>query len=156
MSYQDRGHYRIPEPDGLRTVYGLMTFDFGAGGHAMLGFSSCKRFVGRFSFDARRLRISVDPENLELAPGESWDLEEFMVLGGENRQALLDQLADRIAFHHPPLPLEKVPTGWCSWYCYWDKGTQAIVHENMMAFRDKLPEVRFIQIDDGYSPTEGD
>lgn len=156
LSYKDREHYKIPEPDGLRTVYGLMTFDLGSKGHVLLGFSSCKRFVGRFSFDARQLRVSVDPENLELAPGESWDLEEFMINHGTNRHVLLDQLADRIVINHPPLPLDKVPTGWCSWYCYWDKGTQAIVHENMMAFRDKLPQIRFIQIDDGYSPTEGD
>jgi len=156
LAYKDRAHYKIPEPDGLRTVYGMMTFDFSPNGHVVLAFSSCKRFIGRFSFDAQRLRISVDPENLELEPGESWDLEEFMILTGADRSALLAHLADRICELHPPLPLKTVPTGWCSWYCYGAGGTQKIIHDNMMEFKKKLPVLKYIQIDDGYSPTEGD
>ncbi len=78
--YPDAVHYKIPEPDGIPTVYGMMTLDLGKKGYVLLGFTSCKRFVGRFSFDGKLLRVSVDPEGLELAPGETWKLEEFIAL----------------------------------------------------------------------------
>ena len=117
--YPDRLHYRIREPDGMRTVYGLFTLDFGSGGHALLAFSSCRRFVGLFSFTLGALRVSLDPEGLELAPGETWKLEEFMAVAGGDRNVLFDRLAAAIATNHPRLRVpEQVPTGWCSWYCY--------------------------------------
>ena len=122
--YSDRLHYRIPEPDGMRTVYGLMAFDGGAADHVLLGFSSCKRFIGRFSWNADRFRVSVDPEGLELVPGNTWQLEEFIAVAGADRNALFDRLAAAIQGNHRPLRgINVIPTGWCSWYAYYDKVT---------------------------------
>ena len=156
--YPDAKHYRIPEPDGWPTVYGLMTLDLGAGQQALLGFSSCKKFIGRISFTPKSLRISVDPEGLELAPGESWALEEFLALAGDDRNALLDKLAAAITRNHPPLapPALTNRVGWCTWYGVGGAGNQKIITDTVARFATTLPELRFIQIDEGYCPALGD
>ena len=156
-AYPDATHYHIPQPDGLPTVYGMMTFDLGSGGQALLGFTSCRRFVGRFSFNERSLRVSVDPEGLELAPGETWPLEEFLAATGPDRNVLLDQLAEGIARNHPPLPQPPASNraGWCTYYGVGGAGNQKIVTESAERFASVLPEIKFIQIDEGYT-LEGD
>ena len=156
-AYPDAIHYRIPEPDGLPTVYGMMTLDLGDQEHILLGFTSCRRFIGRFSFNDHVLCVSLDPEGFELAPGETWQLEEFLAVAGPDRNVLLDQLAARMARNHPPLPQPPVQNrvGWCTWYGVGGSGNQRIITESADRFASVLPELKFIQIDEGYT-LEGD
>ncbi len=154
--YTDRKHYRIPEPGGLRTVYNLFTLDLKSGGKLLLGFSSSKRFAGRFSFSADKLRISIDPENLELAPGETWILEEFTAMSGSDRNQLLARFAQLIESNHPGRFTKNIPTGWCSYYYYGISATKSIVEQNLERFSEVMPSLKYIQIDEGYSPFEGD
>ena len=156
--YEDAKHYRIPEPDGWPTVYGMLTLDLAAGGQALLGFSSCQKFIGRISFTAESLRVSVDPEGLELAPGESWRLEEFVAFAGSDRNVLLDQLGAAITRNHPPLPPPPLTNrvGWCTWYGVGGAGNQQIISHTVTQFKAMLPTLRFIQIDEGYCPALGD
>lgn len=157
-SYPDAKHYRIPEPDGWPTAYGMMTLDLGAGQQVVLGFSSCKKFIGRFSFTKNALRISVDPEDLELSPGETWQLEEFVARAGADRNVLLDRLADDIGRNHPPLPQPPLVdrTGWCTWYAISGAGNQEVITNTAAQFAQSVPALRFIQIDEGYCPALGD
>ncbi|MDP4129544.1 MAG: alpha-galactosidase [Bacteroidota bacterium] len=154
--YTDRNHYRLPEPDSLRTVYNLFTLDLGKQGYVLLGFTSSKRFAGRFSFSSNRLMISMDPEGLSIDPGEKWQMETFTAMQGNNRNELLARFAKYIQQNHPRLPIKTIPTGWCSWYCYGDKATKSIVQENLGLFSKMKLGFEYIQIDDGYSPYEGD
>lgn len=154
--YTDRGHYRLAEPSGYRTVYGMMRVTPPGGSTTVFGFSSCKRFVGKFHINGSRLRAALDTENLILQPGERWDLEEVTVLAGRHKDVLLAELAARINRHHPRLAWPKLPTGWCSWYCFGPNVTASNILDNLAAFKKSLPEVRYIQIDDGYQPWMGD
>lgn len=154
--YPDRSHYRIPEPDGLRTVYGVMTLQTGPDHHVLLGFTTCDKFSGRFSFSGQRLRISIDLEGLALAPGQSWSMERLRVVGGEERGQLLADLAEAIGRHHRPIFQEPVPTGWCSWYCFGPSVTAEQIRGNLLWARDNFPQLKYIQIDDGYQPWMGD
>lgn len=50
------------------------------------------------------------------------------------------------------------PTGWCSWYYYYQRVTEKDVLENLNYFasnKDEVP-IQFIQIDDGYQNRTGD
>jgi alpha-galactosidase len=154
--YPDRTHYRIPEPDGLRTGYGMMMLSPDHAPRILLGFVSCRRFIGRFSFDAKRLRISVDTEGLVLAPGQTWELEEFLCVSGDDREALLDRLTKAIATRHPRLKHDPVPTGWCSWYCFGPGVTDKNIYDNLDWMATNLPALHYVQIDDGYQPHMGD
>src|SRR5262249_4348317 len=46
--YTDAKHYRIPEADGTRAFFGLMTLTPPGAGTTLLAFTSCERFSGRF------------------------------------------------------------------------------------------------------------
>jgi alpha-galactosidase len=154
--YSDREWYRIPEPDGERTVYNLFILGSAKSGYALLGFTSSRRFAGRFSFTKDKLHISVNPEGLELAPGENWQLEEFAAMSGPDRNVLLDRFAQYIQRNHPTKKVDRVPVGWCSYYFYGINSTRETVDSNVRIFSRVMPALKYMQIDEGYSPTEGD
>ena len=152
----DAVHYKIPDVHGLPTSYGVLTISPTEDENLLLGFTSCERFIGRISFDAKQLLVSVDTEAIALKPGESWELPEFVLLAGKNQGDLFSQLAEQINANHPPRIVNPVATGWCSWYCYRMDVTDQIISDNMKQFKKKVPELKFIQLDDGYQPFFGD
>ena len=154
--FADRAHYRIPEPRGRRTVYGVMTLRPEPGGAALIGFAASRRFVGRVSFDATRISISCDGEGLVLPAGAIWPLEPLLVTEGADRNRLLDELARQLNLHHPPIFQHPVATGWCSWYCFGPGVTADQIRGNLDWARREFPGLRYIQIDDGYQPWMGD
>ena len=42
-SYPDRAHYKLEEPEGLRTAHGMLLMHLGDGNHVLFGFTSCRR-----------------------------------------------------------------------------------------------------------------
>ncbi len=157
MGYDEVKHYRVPQAEGVRhAVTGLCTFTPPGADPIAIGFSSCRRFIGRFYLREGALEAVLDAEGLELGPGQSWDLEELVFATGPVREALLVQLADRIAANHPPLKVPRPPTGWCSWYCFGPRVTAQQVRDNLDFIARELPALRYVQIDDGYQPAMGD
>lgn len=154
--YADRSHYKIPEAAGRRTVYGLLRLQPNESTTWLLGFASAHRFVGRFSFDARVLSISIDTEGLELAPGDSWKLEPLLCLEGGEPQRLFGKLKDSLQRNHPRIARGTPATGWCSWYCFGPSVTANQIRGNLAWAREHAPGLRYIQIDDGYQPWMGD
>ena len=153
----DRNHYKIPQPaDALTTAYGMVTLLPANGNVVTLGFTSCRRFVGKFYVRAASIEVVIDAENLELAPGESWILEDFWFGAGPDREALLAELGDLIKQNHPPLCKAPVPTGWCSWYCFGPMISAKQVGRNLEFIAKNIPELRYVQIDDGYQAAMGD
>ena len=154
--YTDAKHYRIPPAGISRTYYGLITLTPSAGDARVWAFTSCARFSGRFEVTDSRVRAILDCEGLTLDPGQSWTLEELLVVQGADRAALLDDVASRLAKNHAPLRTTLPPTGWCSWYCFGPNVTAAQVLENLDAIASGLPSLKYIQIDDGYQRAMGD
>ena len=93
---------------------------------------------------------------LTLGPGESWELEEFLFFHHRNRAELLDGFAERIAENHPPLKFPAPPTGWCSWYCFGPQVTAKNVLDNLDQIAKEFPQLKYVQLDDGYQPAMGD
>ena len=154
-NYTDAKHYKIPAPPGSRALYGMMTLASGSANY-LLGFTSCRRFVGKFYLHGKTLKIVVDTEGLEIKPGETWQLEEFTFDSAPDREVTLERLAQRINANHPPLRLSRPPTGWCSWYCFGPRVTAQQVLDNLDFISKNVPGLRYIQIDDGYQPAMGD
>jgi len=156
-SYPDRKHYKLEEPEGLRTTHGMMLLRPAGADQVLLGFASCRRFDGRISFDAHRLLVSLDCEGLELAPGETWTLEEFFCAAAPERESLLKDFARRIEQNHPRRTgFKSPPLGWCSWYCFGPGVTAPDIRRNLRWIATNAPQLRYIQIDDGYQPWMGD
>ncbi len=121
IGYPEIKHYRIPQPAGVTALTGMLTLTPPGSETRLLAFTSCRRFSGRFYLMPGRIDVVLDTEGLEIAPGETWDLEEFMTASGE-RSELLDTLANRIVQNHPPQRFPAPPAGWCSWYCFGPRG----------------------------------
>lgn len=155
-NYTDANHYRMPIPPGARAFYGMMTLAPPDGSHRLLGFTSCKRFIGQFYLRESSLQVVMDAEGLELYPGEEWELEEFTFKSGPDRAGLLDEMARRMTANHPPLRVASPPTGWCSWYCFGPRVTARQVLDNLDFIARRTPGLKYIQIDDGYQPAMGD
>ncbi|KAA2241426.1 alpha-galactosidase [Chitinophaga agrisoli] len=155
-NYTDEGHYKIPKPDGYLAVYNLLRLYPEAGPQLLLGFTSCRRFAGKFYLNADTIKVVQDLENLSLAPGASFTLEEWMLKDGNDGNALLDGFAKRINYQHPPLTFKQPPTGWCSWYCFGPRVTAQNIYDNLDYIKANVPALRYIQIDDGYQPHMGD
>ena len=62
--YPDSKHYRIPNLHGLTTAYGVLAISTKSDDHLLLGFTSCRHFIGRISCDAHQLLISFDAEGM--------------------------------------------------------------------------------------------
>jgi alpha-galactosidase len=154
--YPDRSHYRLPEPDGFRRVYSLVVLEPRGAPRVLAGFAACRRFVGAFDISPERLRAAIDCEGLSLAPGASWELEPLHVRGGDSHDGLLAGLAREVARNHPRTAYPAPPAGWCSWYCFGPRVTAQDVLDNLAAIERGFPDLRFVQIDDGYQPTMGD
>lgn len=155
-SYTDEGHYQVFGYHKMPTAYGMLTVTLPDQQALLFGFASCKRFIGEISFSPEKIVVSVDLENQVLKPGERIQLEEFMLISGKDKNKLYDQLTRQISINHPPIFGRQVPTGWCSWYCYGPDVTQKDIMENMDGLSRRLPEVKYIQIDDGFQPYMGD
>ena len=93
-NYTDPKHYRLPQPDGARVVYGLATFTSSPSLHHLLAFASCRRFNGAIHVRPASVQVVIEAEGLTLEPGQSWELEEFTYSSGRDRAALLDALGD--------------------------------------------------------------
>jgi alpha-galactosidase len=102
------------------------------------------------------LQVVLDAEGVELAPGQTWELEGFAFLSGGDRDALFGRLAGHLAKSHPPLPFATPPAGWCSWYCFGPGVTARQVLDNLDAIAKSAPALKYVQIDDGYQPAMGD
>lgn len=150
-SYTDEQHYRLP-----KAFYGMTLLAPPQGDIELLAFTSCRRFAGQFYFRGNSLQAVVDTENIELQPGESCELEEFMFRTGSDRNQLLSDLAKRLAANHPPLRAKTPPAGWCSWYCFGPNVTARQVLDNLDFIAKNSPGLKYIQIDDGYQPAMGD
>jgi alpha-galactosidase len=156
-NYTDSKHYRMPLPADARSAYGMMSLSLpNGGGHHLLAFTSCRRFIGQFYLRGSSLQVVVDTESREIRPGETWDLEEFTFRSGAGREQLLTELAQRLVQNHPPLRLKTPPAGWCSWYCFGPAVTARQVLDNLDFIAIHSPGLKYIQIDDGYQPAMGD
>ena len=157
LGYDEVKHYKVPQPPDIKhATSGLLTLTPPGKEPLLLAFSSCRRFVGRFYLRTRRIDVVLDTEGLVLDPGQSWELEELVFETGPERAALLDRLAEHINRNHPPLGFSKPPTGWCSWYCFGPDVTAVQVMQNLDFIAKKVPQLKYVQIDDGYQPAMGD
>ena len=154
--YTDERHYKIPQPEGVRVVHGLLMLSAPGDAHRLMAFTSCRRFYGRFDIRPGNIQVVIDGEGRALPPGEGWDLEEITFRTGSDRDALLEALAGRLEQNHPPLKARVPPSGWCSWYCFGPRVTAAQVLANLAVISRSLPGLRYIQIDDGYQAAMGD
>ncbi len=133
----------------LWTVYNFITFMPKGQDTLLFGFTSVNRFSGELRFSPTHFEIVMNTENIQLDRGEEWVLEELFAASG-NRDELIEEMARRINGHHPRHVWPEIPTGWCSYYCLRPMTADGLV-ANAEAMAKRIPELKMIQIDAGYS-----
>ena len=153
--HSDYGHYKLPQAQGFFTAYNflLITPESSA---QLLGFSSCRRFTGLIRYNPQEVCVVIDGEGKRVKAGETLELEEFCLISSNNREEALAEFGTNIQAHHPALAYPSAPTGWCSWYCYGPDVTEQDIFDNLEQIKKDMPELEFIQLDDGYQKTMGD
>jgi len=147
-----------PHDKDLLLTYYLLELTFAKGGHTLLAFASCHKFLGKFRFGTGYVEAVMDAEDLLLQPGEAWDMEELIVSSGDKSPPLYDALASAINQNHPPMKYhepDKIHTGWCSYYCVGIFDPEAL-YQNAEAMAARIPELEMIQIDAGLNTKNGD
>src|SRR5262245_49509336 len=99
--YTDANHYKMVSAPGSRAYYGLVSLTSPDGDTQLFAFTSCAKYSGRFEIRGSSIQVVVDTEGLELAPAETWALDELFVGRSRNGAKLLEDVAARLAIHHP-------------------------------------------------------
>ncbi len=102
------------------------------------------------------LRLAWDLRGLELAPGEEVELPPLMLLDGRDPQAMIERYGDEAGRMMGARVPDHVPTGWCSWYYFYNRVSEADVRANLRAIVAEGHPAEFVQIDDGYQSHTGD
>ena len=155
-NYSDYKHYKLEQQEGFFTVYNLLMLFPANSEINLMAFSSCHRFSGEFRFNHSQIEVVLDCEGVDIAPGETLELEKFFFESGDCREKLLENLSNKINSNHKRLDYPSPPTGWCSWYCYGPNVTEQDVFDNLDKIKSDFPELEFIQLDDGYQNKMGD
>jgi alpha-galactosidase len=96
-------------------------------------------------------------DDSELAPENTIELPPLMLALGAPTD-LLVEYAEAVAREQGARRINAAPTGWCSWYHYFQEVSEQAVLENVTALRavrSALP-VQVVQVDDGYLTAVGD
>lgn len=151
----DKDHYKLPYNEGFFTGYNYMYFEE-KDRCLLIGATSCKRFNTQLRINCDKVEMVQLLENKEIPANSETDLESFCVIEAKDRNECLSIFADCISVHHKKLPFREIPDGWCSWYCYGAFVTESAINKNMKSAKKDFPELKYIQIDDGYQPHMGD
>ena len=125
----------------------------------LAGFVSQERWFGQIYLErgdgALAACALLDDHTVE--PGDEVTAPPLLLAMGTERD-VLDHYARAVASEGNARRSFAAPTGWCSWYQYFTKVSEAAVVENLTTLRSQrstLP-VDVVQIDDGYQTAVGD
>ncbi|HSH18205.1 MAG TPA: glycoside hydrolase family 36 protein [Candidatus Saccharimonadales bacterium] len=155
--------FPLPQSDELRMVLADMTLLRHDEDALLLGFVRAKDAFGMITLQPEREGHSLSASNyldgIALYAGNTLKAEPLLLLWGREDDAALDEYAAVLAeTMQARVPSGPVPTGWCSWYYYYDKITEQALMDNvrkLAAEKDSIP-IDYILLDDGYMTQVGD
>ncbi len=103
-----------------------------------------------------RLALVYDVDGLLLEPGQYVALPPVALREGHDPLALIERYAEDVASRMRARVPGRVPTGWCSWYYFYDRVSEADVLANLEAMARERHPADFVQVDDGYQSATGD
>jgi alpha-galactosidase len=129
----------------------------------LLGCLRMDRFFCDIEFDVDpgetrllELRVIFDLEGTVIAPGEALALPSLLIRDGADAIVLAESYADAVAAEMGARVRGHVPTGWCSWYYFYNRVSEADVLANLEEMRRGGHPAEYVQIDDGFQSHTGD
>src|SRR5262249_25091282 len=130
------------------------------------GFTSATRQLGTVEIiptgrGGHALIAATELDGLALQPEATLTSEPLLIAVGPSDDALLERYARAVTREmggRPPVPIDCVLSGWCSWYQLYTRVTEADVDRNLasLAAQRALLPLQLIQLDDGYQHAVGD
>ncbi len=163
FAVSDPDNYCSSTPNRFTAEYVTVLNDSKTGQSLLAGFISSADQFTRFVMELgdqglSRFMAYSSGDGIVVEHGQQIVSEELIFLEGADGYALLEEFASRWAKRMNALSWPHIPTGWCSWYYYFDKVTQQDVYDNAIYLnehRDEFP-VEYLQLDDGYQAALGD
>lgn len=119
----------------------------------LCGFVTALRFWSSVTLREGKAVFRTDLEERPLRKGEAYRLEKIMFTGCSDREErLLEAYGDAVSRHMNAVPTGDLPTGWCSWSCYYN----GVDEEKIRRAADGQErytlsgQANLIQIDDGW------
>lgn len=104
----------------------------------------------------QQFTITFPMEGTVLEAGEQLELPPVAILDGHESWQLLEVYADRVGSEMGARVPAKVPAGWCSWYYFYNRVSEADIIANVEALQAAAYPVDYVQIDDGFQSRTGD
>ncbi len=104
----------------------------------------------------QKLAFRFDLEATTLAPGERIDLPPVLFTAGGDARDLVERYAGGVASEMGARVPDHVPTGWCSWYYFYNRVSEADVVANLETMVRERHPAEYVQIDDGFQSHTGD
>src|SRR6185312_10785524 len=128
--------------------------------------AGCLR-MDRFPFDievelsedeyhAETLALVFDLRGVELQPGAALELPPVLLTEANDAVALMQHYADEVAVEMDARVPDHVPTGWCSWYYFYNRVSEDDVVANLEDMVRSGHPAEYVQIDDGFQSQTGD
>lgn len=106
----------------------------------------------------RRLAAACDYDGIPLAPGAHLSSPPLWLAAGRDEHQLLAAYADAAGTEMSARVPPRAPVGWCSWYCYFGRVSEADVLDNVAALAARRAQFPcdYVMVDDGYQRAVGD
>ncbi len=105
---------------------------------------------------ADQIALVFDVDGVEIEPSDTYDCPPVLLIDGRDSLAMIDRYAREVAAEMGARVPAHVPTGWCSWYYFYNRVTEADVLSNLEAMQREKHPAEYVQIDDGYQSHTGD
>lgn len=114
-----------------------------------IGLLTAHRFYTCLPLDNDLVEIQYNMENKEITKGTELTLEKF-IYGTQNEFEFLEEhYAPLVAKYNNTRPLASIPTGWCSWSCYYRNVDEKKI-TNCVEDMTHIKGATLFQIDDGW------
>ena len=155
--------YDSVTPNRFSAEYVAVLNDRESGASLLAGFITSADQVTRLAVDwddagVTRFAAYASADGIRVDPSETVASETLAFLAGPDGYGLLEEFATLWGARMQARLWDHIPSGWCSWYYYFEKITDADVQENLRLIRERRAELplEYVQIDDGFQRALGD
>lgn len=106
--------------------------------------------------EVQEIRVTWDLEDTEVGPAETIALPPALVLEGTDAGALVREYAEEVGRRAGARVPGHVPTGWCSWYQFYNRVSEDDIVRNLEEMRSSGHPAEYVQVDDGFQSATGD
>lgn len=153
--FGDKGHYHMPQTKDYHTSYNYVIIK-NKKEYLLLGATSCYSYRTEFRTRKKHLIIAQCFEGKVFNKGDVIKLESIAIIYGRDKCLLFEEFAAYMGHNHKPQIFNEIPNGWCSWYCAGPNVTEDIITDNVSIISKNFPQLKYVQIDDGFQPFMGD